>query len=133
MTVAYVDTSVLTAIAFDEPGAESEARRLDEVVHLVSSSLLEAELRATFARENQRFRDSMIADIEWILPKRALGYECIRVLDAGYLRGADLWHLATALYVSPSPGALRFLTRDIRQSEVARSLGFLVPRESASI
>ncbi len=133
MTVAYVDTSVLTAIAFDEPGAAYEARRLDEVVHLVSSNLLEAELRATFARENQRFRENMIADIEWILPKRALGHECIRVLDTGYLRGADLWHLATALYVSPSPGALRFLTRDIRQSEVARSLGFLVPREPASL
>ena len=133
MTVAYVDTSVLTAIAFDESGAAYEARRLDEVVHLVSSSLLEAELRATFARENLRFRDSIIAGIEWILPKRTLGYECIRVLDAGYLRGADLWHLATALYVSPSPGALLFLTRDIRQSEVSRSLGFPLLRESAQI
>ena len=45
MSVAYVDTSVLTAIAFDEPGAAALAGRLDEFTRLVSSNLLEAELR----------------------------------------------------------------------------------------
>ena len=40
MSVAYVDTSVLTAIAFDEPGAALRARRLDEFTRLISSNLL---------------------------------------------------------------------------------------------
>ena len=42
MSVARVDTSVLTAIAFDEPGADALAARLDEFTRLVSSSLLES-------------------------------------------------------------------------------------------
>ena len=46
MSVVYVDTSVLTAIAFDEPGAPALAGRLDDFTRLVSSNLLEAELRA---------------------------------------------------------------------------------------
>ena len=50
MSVAYVDTSVLTAIAFGEPDAAEHARRLDEFARLISSNLLEAELRAAFAR-----------------------------------------------------------------------------------
>ena len=46
MSIAYVDTSVLTAIAFDEPGAAALARQLDEFARLISSNMLEAELRA---------------------------------------------------------------------------------------
>ena len=42
----------------------------------------------------------------------------------GYVRGADLWHLACALYVAASPGELTFLTLDERQRTVAKALGF---------
>ena len=101
MRIAYVDTSVLTAIAFDEPGAAAHAQRLDEFARLISSNLLEAELRAAFVRENLSFQESMLAGIEWILPSRTLAGEFATVLETGYLRGADLWHVATALYVSP--------------------------------
>ena len=51
MSVAYVDTSALVSIAFNERGWTSLARRLDNFSHLLSSSLLEAELRAAFVRE----------------------------------------------------------------------------------
>ena len=130
MNIAYVDTSVLAAIAFDEPGAATCAQRLDEFPRLVSSNLLEAELRAAFARENLLFHGSVMAGIEWILPNRALAPEYATVLDAGYLRGADLWHVATALYVSPDSGHLPFITLDARQSAVAQTLGFRVPHEA---
>ena len=50
MSVACVDTSVLTAIAFDKPGADALAARLDEFTRLVSSNLLEAELRTGGSR-----------------------------------------------------------------------------------
>lgn len=126
MSIAYVDTSVLTAIAFDEPGAAALARKLDEFARLISSNLLEAELRAAFARENLLFQESAIAGIEWILPDRTLAPEFAAVLDTGYLRGADLWHVAAALYVFPQSGGLSFATLDARQSAVAEALGFPV-------
>ena len=127
MSVAYVDASVLAAVAFDEPGAAACARRLEQFDRLISSNLLEAELRAAFARENLAFRESAIAGIEWILPDRPLASEFAAVLETGRLRGADLWHVATALYVFPRPGALFFATLDARQSSVAEALGFSVP------
>ncbi len=127
MSVAYVDTSVLTAIAFDEPGAAAHARRLDEFARLISSNLLEAELRAAFARENLLFRESAVAGIEWILPDRTLAPEFATVLATGYLRGADLWHVATALYVAPQAGGLSFATLDARQSAVTEALGLSIP------
>ena len=126
MSIAYVDTSVLTAIAFDEPGAAAYAERLDEFARLISSNLLEAELRAAFARENLLFQESAVAGIEWVLPNRTLAPECATVLETGYLRGADLWHVATALYVSPQPGSLSFATLDVRQRAIAEALGFQV-------
>lgn len=127
MSTAYLDTSVLTAIAFDEPGAVAYARQLDDFARLISSNLLEAELRAAFARENLVFQESAVAGIEWILPNRTLAPEYATVLETGYLRGADLWHVATALYVSPQSGSLWFVTLDARQGAVAEALGFRVP------
>ena len=70
MSVAYVDPSALTAIVFDEPGASGLARRLDAFTRLVSSNLLEAELRATFVRENLAFQEHVISGIDWIFPDR---------------------------------------------------------------
>ena len=71
-----------------------------------------------------------IAGIEWILPDRALAPEFATVLESGYLRGADLWHVATALYVSPQAGSLSFATLDAGQRVVAEALGFQVLREA---
>ncbi len=45
MRFAYVDTSCLVAIAFDEPGADKVAARLRRFERLFASNLLEAELR----------------------------------------------------------------------------------------
>jgi len=127
MSIVYVDTSVLTAIAFDEPGATAYARQLHGFARLISSNLLEAELRAAFARENLHFREEAIAGIDWILPDRALAPEFAAVLGTGYLRGADLWHVATALYVADRSDGLLFATLDIRQGEVAAALGLSLP------
>jgi len=129
MSVAYVDSSALIAITLGEPGASGLARHLNACTRLVSSNLLEAEMRATFAREHVVFREHVLAGIDWILPDRPLTEELTSVLEAGYLRGADLWHLATALYISPQPGALSVATLDVRQASVAAVLGFRVMGE----
>jgi len=122
---AYIDTSCLIAIAFQEPGWEDVARRLESFGPLLASNLLEAELRATFAREAcEASPDSLLAAISWIHPQRALTAEYERALSRGTIRGADLAHLACALYLAPEPADLAFLTLDVRQGTLAAALGF---------
>lgn len=124
MASAYVDSSALVAVAFGEPGADAVGESLNERSRLVSSNLLEAEVRAAFAREGRPFEDSAVYGVEWILPTRALTQEIAEALRAGYLRGADLWHLATALYARRELSDLAFITLDIRQRTAAQALGF---------
>lgn len=124
MTAAYVDTSCLVAIAFGEPEGEVLARRLVEMDRLFASNLLEAEIRATFMRESIPADHPLPGNLTWVLPDRSLGPELGIVLNAGYLRGADLWHLACALYLAGNPRDLPFVTLDEQQEVVARKLGF---------
>lgn len=113
-------------MAFKEPSSHVVANRASSFDELFSSNLLEAELRAAFTREGLTFDSTLIAGIGWVLPKRTLGPEFASVLSAGYVRGADLWHLAVALSISQTPGDLWFLTLDERQREIARLLGFAI-------
>ncbi|MDT8436572.1 MAG: PIN domain-containing protein [Gemmatimonadota bacterium] len=124
MNLAYVDTSCLVATAFGERGAKRLRQRLLTFDELVSSNLLEAELRSAFHREDVAFAPEMLSWIAWVLPDRPLGREMSRVLEVGRLRGADLWHLACALYLVDEPGEATFLTLDARQRRVASGLGF---------
>jgi len=127
MSTAYVDTSSLVAIAFAEPGGEEMATQLDGYDRLVSSNLLEAELLATFLREGAGagFED-YLARVTWILPNRPLKVELRQVGRQGYLKGADLWHLACALFLANRPEDLAFVTLDGRQHQIAEELGFSV-------
>lgn len=103
-------------------------RHLASRDRLVASNLLDAELRAAFAREEVAWNEQIIAPIDWILPDRPLGEELARVLGGGYLRGADLWHLACALYLASALGStVEFLTLDARQRAVAAALGMPAP------
>ena len=124
MSVAYIDTSALVAVAFGEDAGPEVARRLEAFSRLISSKLLEAELRATFNRECLAFEPDLVSGIEWVLPDRPLTAEFTTALDAGHLRGADLWHLATALYVAGEADRLSFVTLDQRQRDAAAALGF---------
>ena len=124
MSGAYVDSSSLIAIAFNEPGGADVRDRLNGFSRLTSSNLLEAELQVAHMKDGRQVPPALLANVDWILPARPLGPEFEAVLSAGYLRGADLWHLACALYVTPDPGQLAFVTLDQRQREVAATLGF---------
>ncbi len=124
MNIAYVDTSALVAIVFGEPGATKTIRQLEAFDELFASNLLEAELKASLARERVPVEPDLVSWISWVLPNRPLTAEYGRVLAAGYLRGADLWHLACALFLAGDPSAIAFLTLDRQQRAVARKLGF---------
>jgi predicted nucleic acid-binding protein len=119
----YLDTSGLVALAFAERGVTGIARRLEAATAVYSSNLLEAEFRSVLAREGVE-NGALLEPIRWIVPDRPLSGEFDRVLEAGYVRGADLWHLACALFVEPEPRELVFLTLDRRQRDMARKLGF---------
>lgn len=123
MKVAYIDTSCLVSILFRERGSARVSRQLEHYDLLLSSNLLEAELRSSCAREAVEFAANTLTSISWVQPDRPLSDEFERVLDHGYVRGADLWHLACALFVA-EPDEMGFLTLDRSQSGVARSLGF---------
>lgn len=128
MKVAYVDTSCLVAVAFAEVGARRIARRLEGHDRLFSSNLLEAELRSALAREGVSENvNPLLAGITWIYPNRPLTPEFERILATGrHLKGADLWHLACALFLAPSGRDLTFMTLDTRQEEVAARLGLTI-------
>jgi predicted nucleic acid-binding protein len=124
VSAAYIDTSALVAIAFGEPGAEALAERLEGCEALYASNLLEAELRAVFEREGVRFEAELLTWVDWVLPDRPLTREIGHAQSAGSLRGADLFHLACALYLAPDPGELAFVTLDAQQGKAAAALGF---------
>ena len=112
-------------MAFAEPAAIKLDARLPGFKHLLAANLLEAEFRATLVREQatepgERFLNG----ITWVHPNRPLTAEIQRVLATGYVRGADLWHLACALFIAPQTSQLTFLSLDKRQQAVAQQLGF---------
>ncbi len=121
---AYIDSSAILAIALGQDGHQDVARRLDEYADLIASNLVEAEIRSTLERERRPFDQSLTANFTWIYPNRPLTDEFELVLSAGYLRGADLWHVAVALFASPDPSQIAFITLDVRQREVAQNIGF---------
>jgi hypothetical protein len=123
---AYVDSSVLVAIELGESRGQALAAVLDRFATLFSSNLLEAELRSAFLREGVRQEPMAPSQISWILPSRPLSAEITRVLEVGYVRGADLWHLAAALYAAPDPRELAFISLDEPQRKAAARLGFPV-------
>ena len=127
MKVAYVDTSCLVALAFAETAAKKMARRLGGFDRLFSSNLLEAEFRSALAHEGvSEDAGPLLAGITWIYPNRPLTPEFSRILVIGrHLKGADLWHLACALFLAPNTPELTFMTLDKRQEEVAKKLGFV--------
>ena len=124
MTTAYIDTSALVAVATNEPTGPAVAERLAGFDRLVSGTILEAELRSVFARQGRPFEPDVISRIHWVLPGRPLGPELSAALDAGFLRGGDLLHIATALYATQEMDRITFVTLDRQQERVAAALGF---------
>ncbi len=125
MKTAYVDTSCLLAVALAEPGAGRVAQGLERFDQRFSSNLLEAELRSALMREEQtREPVELFSRITWVFPSRPLTREFRAVLSYGYVKGADLWHIACALFLSPDPHEITFLTLDRRQKQIAAGLGF---------
>lgn len=127
MKHAYIDTSWLIRTNFEDPGGHHQ-KRLRKCDAIFSSELLIAELLAFGRREGIAvdLLTPQLKAITFVLPDRSLRPEIEKVAGAGDVRGADLWHLACACYLTPGTDALEFLTVDQRQKEVAALLGFKI-------
>ncbi len=130
MSVAYVDTSFVLAIIFAEPRARALRAALARHAGVFAGDLLVAETLSAAAREGLEGTAVRAAaqSISLVLPDRTLEPEMRECLAHGYLRGADLWHVACAMFVAGTARSeLTFLSRDAAQRKVARKLGFRVP------
>ena len=130
MSAAYVDTSFLLAIVFGEPQAAALRRRLLRFEHRLTGDLLRAEALSAGKREGVALAalHPALAALSVVLPERSLDREIHDALERGYLRGADLWHIACALYLAgDARHELAFLSRDTAQRAIARRLGFPTP------
>lgn len=127
----YVDSSVAVCLLLSEPDATLYHRITAQSGELMSSSLLEAEVLAAATREKvpDDVAEKVLQPISIIVPKRSLKNECQIILEKGYCRGGDLFHLATLLYVDPTLMEIEILTADQQQKEVARKVGIKVFQE----
>jgi predicted nucleic acid-binding protein len=135
MPIAFVDSSCLCRVALKEPGHEQTAALLQQFDVWKASALLYAELRSVCKRQKVEgdFR-RLLKRIEWVEIPGPLLSEVEQALEAGYLRGPDLWHVACALHARLTQPDLTFLTLDLPQAKVARALKFRVlPEETGTL
>ena len=102
LAIAYLDPTALIPIVFEEePVGAVTQERLNYFPVLVSSNLLEAELRGRFGREGQIFDPDWLSGIEWVQPGGRLGSEMDRIQAFAGLSPTRMWHLANAVYCGP--------------------------------
>jgi hypothetical protein len=118
------------ALLLGHPRAEALRTRLIKSDEVLSSAFAAAELLAALHHEQVPLSEGnrMLDGISLVFSGRSLQRECEAVLEHGYLRGADLWHVASALAVAGDSGAreITFYTLDERQRGLARKVGFRV-------
>jgi predicted nucleic acid-binding protein len=130
VTAAYLDSSFLLAILFAEPRSGTLRRILARFDRVFSSDLLVADCLSAATRERVDPNAALVAlrSVSVVLPPRSLEAEVLEASAHGYLRGADLWHVACALFLADAARTeFAFLSRDKAQRKVAGRLGFSTP------
>jgi predicted nucleic acid-binding protein len=124
MSAIYVDTSILVAMFFEGPTRYPSL--LQEIDTLMSSALIEAEFLSVIAREKADINAGLryLKQISLVAPDRSLSKELEYIFSKSYVRGADAFHLACALYLDPKGSELKFLTADKQQEKAAQAIGF---------
>jgi hypothetical protein len=122
----YLDTSAAAKLLVEENESDALAHyldTLDDLEDLVSSALLETELRRAAMRQDlsQASVSEVLARVALVEPGRSLFYEA-GLLPGPSLRSLDAIHLATALRIDASV----VVAYDVRLLESARELGLSV-------
>lgn len=120
--LVYVDTSALGALLIYQTETEALAEWLDQVdANLVSSDLLETELRRMAVREERdQAKVSAILDGVSLAALDRAVYRSAGLLPMKYLRTLDALHLEAAIRL----GVDAVLTYDHRLAEAASAAGF---------
>jgi predicted nucleic acid-binding protein len=129
LSAVFADTSAMAAVLFHEPACDEVMRVLSLHDRVYASSLLESEMFSVASRMDVELKlvERALENVVWVCPDRTLNREIRRIMATGVpLRGADLWHVACALYLAVEPSFVPFLTLDHRQAQAARALGFTV-------
>ena len=122
--IVYLDTSAAAKLIVQETQSTRLAEELDrlaeEGARLVSSALLETELRRLAVREDlaQASVSAVLGGIDLAMPDRSLFFEA-GILPGSRLRSLDAMHIATAVRLSVDD----FVTYDVRQAEAVTRLG----------
>ena len=125
MSWAYVDSSVVIATLCGEIAPKVATNIWNSADNFVSSFLLEVEVLSVAKREGLDFQQVQRELLNVGLVRTgSLQSECRQILGIGYLRGADLFHLASAIWIQGKYSDLSFLTLDKKQRDLARMLGF---------
>ncbi len=120
---------MIVSLLFEE-GIGEKGGHVLEKARWISSSLLEAEVYSAARREKipLELAAAFVQRVSLVYPEGSLQKEYLAIFRQGYVRGADAYHLATALYLDPECQNLNFATVDKRQAELAEVIGFhLVP------
>lgn len=134
LAIAYLDPTALIPIVFgEEPVGAVTQERIDRFPILMSSNLIEAELRVELEIEGQIFDPGWLSGIEWVQPRGSLGSEMDRIQAFASLSPIRMWHLANAVYfadrlsLTNRSADLAFITLNEQQETVARELGLWIP------
>ena len=121
VALVYVDTSALGALLVEQPETGTLVEWLDNSrARLVSSDLLETELRRMAAREGRdQSRVSRLLDGVSLAALDRATYRSAGLLPMPYLRTLDALHLEAAIRLDVDA----ILTYDRRLAESAESIG----------
>lgn len=119
--LVYVDTSALGALLIAQPETPALVNWLDrEPARLISSDLLETELRRMAVREGrEQLKVSALLDGVSLVALDRATYRSAGFLPMPYLRTLDALHLEAAMRLD----ADAVLTYDHRLGEAARTIG----------
>ena len=125
----YIDTSALVAVQFGEPARARVLAVMRSHDQVISTSLVSAEMLAALRRADLPLTsaDRLLERVARLAPPDDMRAKCEQALAQGSLRGADLWHVASALRLAGKHRKrLPFCTLDAGQRAVAAALGFPV-------
>lgn len=121
--VVYLDTSAAVKLISDERESDGLRRYLDEGLNIVSSDLLETELRRIAVRHRiDQVLITAVLDGVTLTPLTRDQFREAGLYPQPGLRSLDALHLAGALSVE----AAAILTYDLRLAEAARAHGLEV-------
>lgn len=129
MKIAYIDSSYFIAVIFGENNSTQYSKFISRFDNVVSSVLLEAEVLSTAKREQLPLQEveNLLSVVRFLHIEGSLRPYLRKVFECGYLRGADAFHVASALWCSEARTTdMHFLTLDKNQASIADILGFKI-------